>query len=55
MREFGGGSVNQVLNIRDVPVNLCWRAKSLAAAQGKTLRQWVIEAIMERVKQEEAA
>jgi predicted HicB family RNase H-like nuclease len=39
-----------VLNIRGVPDDLIRRAKSAAALQGITLREWVVKAIEERLK-----
>jgi predicted HicB family RNase H-like nuclease len=39
-----------VLNIRGVPSDLIRRAKSAAALQGKTLREWVVKAIEEKLK-----
>jgi predicted HicB family RNase H-like nuclease len=39
-----------VLNIRGVPSGLIRRAKSAAALQGATLREWVLKAIEERLK-----
>jgi predicted HicB family RNase H-like nuclease len=40
------------MNIRAVPVHLLRQIKSTAALQGKTLRQWVIEAIQEKMRRE---
>ena len=39
-----------VLNIRGAPTDLIRRAKSAAALQGLTLREWVLKAIEERLK-----
>jgi predicted HicB family RNase H-like nuclease len=39
-----------VLNIRGVPLDIVRRAKSAAALQGVTLREWVLKAIEERLK-----
>lgn len=39
-----------VLNIRGVPTDLIRRAKSAAALQGVTLREWVLKAIQEKLK-----
>lgn len=39
-----------VLNIRGVPAELIRRAKSAAALQGVTLREWVLKAIEDRLK-----
>jgi predicted HicB family RNase H-like nuclease len=39
-----------VLNVRGVPPDLIRRAKSAAALQGVTLREWVLKAIEEKLK-----
>jgi len=39
-----------VLNIRGVPSDLIRRAKSAAALQGITLREWVLKAVEEKLK-----
>ena len=39
-----------VLNVRGVPTDLIRRAKSAAALQGVTLREWVLKAIEEKLK-----
>jgi hypothetical protein len=39
-----------VLNVRGVPSDLIRRAKSAAALQGITLREWVLKAIEEKLK-----
>jgi predicted HicB family RNase H-like nuclease len=39
-----------VLNIRGVPGDLIRRAKSAAALQGVTLREWVLKAIEEKLR-----
>jgi hypothetical protein len=45
------GSMSKgVLNIRGVPTDLIRRAKSAAALQGVTLREWVLKAIEEKLK-----
>jgi hypothetical protein len=41
---------NSALNVRVVPEELIRKAKSSAALQGKTLREWIIEAIQEKLK-----
>jgi predicted HicB family RNase H-like nuclease len=38
------------LNIRNFSSELLRKVKAAAALQGKTLRQWVIEAIQEKLK-----
>jgi predicted HicB family RNase H-like nuclease len=38
------------LNVRIVPEQLIRKAKSAAALQGKTLREWIIEAIQEKLR-----
>jgi len=38
------------LNLRSVPDDLIRRAKSAAALQGVTLREWVFKAIQEKLK-----
>jgi predicted HicB family RNase H-like nuclease len=38
------------MNIRAVPILLLRQIKSIAALQGKTLREWVIEAIQEKIR-----
>jgi hypothetical protein len=38
------------LNVRIVPEQLIRKAKSSAALQGKTLREWIIEAIQEKLR-----
>jgi hypothetical protein len=40
----------KVLNLRGVPVDLVRRAKSAAALQGITLREFVFKAIEEKLK-----
>lgn len=42
--------MSSVMNIRGVPSDLIRRAKSAAALQGITLREWVIEAIQEKLR-----
>jgi predicted HicB family RNase H-like nuclease len=42
----------KVLNIRNVPDDLIRRAKSAAALQGVTLRDWVLKAIEQKLKKE---
>jgi hypothetical protein len=39
-----------VLNIRGVPTDLIRLAKSAAALQGITLREWVLKAIEEKLR-----
>ena len=39
-----------VLNIRDVPPDIIRRAKSAAALEGTTLKEWVLKAIEEKLK-----
>jgi predicted HicB family RNase H-like nuclease len=39
-----------VLNLRGVPTDLIRRAKSAAALQGITLREWVLKAIEQKLK-----
>jgi predicted HicB family RNase H-like nuclease len=39
-----------VLNLRGIPTDVIRRAKSAAALQGITLREWVLKAIEERLK-----
>jgi predicted HicB family RNase H-like nuclease len=39
-----------VLNVRGVPTDLIRRAKSAAALQGITLREWVLKAIQDKLK-----
>jgi predicted HicB family RNase H-like nuclease len=41
---------NTSLNVRVVPEELIRKAKSSAALQGKTLREWIIEAIQEKLR-----
>jgi predicted HicB family RNase H-like nuclease len=41
---------NKSLNLRAVPTDLIRRAKSAAALQGVTLREWVLKAIEEKLK-----
>jgi predicted HicB family RNase H-like nuclease len=41
---------NKALNLRDVPADLIRRAKSAAALEGKTLREWVLKAIEGKLK-----
>jgi predicted HicB family RNase H-like nuclease len=41
---------NTALNVRVVPEELIRKAKSSAALQGKTLREWIIEAIREKLR-----
>jgi predicted HicB family RNase H-like nuclease len=41
---------NTALNVRVVPEALIRKAKSQAALQGKTLREWIIEAIQEKLR-----
>jgi predicted HicB family RNase H-like nuclease len=38
------------LNLRRMPTDLMRRAKSAAALQGVTLREWVMKAIEEKLK-----
>jgi predicted HicB family RNase H-like nuclease len=38
------------LNLRAIPVSVIRRAKSAAALQGITLREWVLKAIQEKLK-----
>jgi predicted HicB family RNase H-like nuclease len=38
------------LNVRVVPEELIRKAKSVAALEGKTLREWIIEAIREKLR-----
>jgi predicted HicB family RNase H-like nuclease len=38
------------LNVRVVPEELIRKAKSAAALQGKTLREWIVEAIQEKLR-----
>lgn len=38
------------LNVRVVPQELIRKAKSAAALQGKTLREWIIEAVQEKLR-----
>jgi predicted HicB family RNase H-like nuclease len=40
----------KALNLRAIPADLMRRAKSAAALQGITLREWVLKAIEERLK-----
>lgn len=40
----------KVLNIRNAPDDLIRRAKSAAALQGVTLREWVLKAVEEKLK-----
>jgi hypothetical protein len=40
----------KVLNLRGVPDDLIRKAKSAAALQGITLRDWVLKAIAEKLK-----
>lgn len=40
----------KVLNIRNVPDELVRRAKSQAALEGKTLREWIVKAVEEKLK-----
>jgi predicted HicB family RNase H-like nuclease len=40
------------LNIRNFSAELLRKVKSTAALQGKTLREWVIEAIQEKMRRE---
>jgi predicted HicB family RNase H-like nuclease len=46
----GASEQNTALNVRVVPEELIRKAKSAAALQGKTLREWIIEAIREKLK-----
>lgn len=39
-----------VLNLRGIPTDVIRRAKSAAALQGITLRDWVLKAIEEKLK-----
>jgi predicted HicB family RNase H-like nuclease len=39
-----------VLNLRGIPTDVIRRAKSAAALQGVTLREWVLKAIEEKLK-----
>jgi predicted HicB family RNase H-like nuclease len=41
---------NKSLNLRAVPADLIRRAKSAAALQGVTLREWVLKAIEEKLR-----
>jgi predicted HicB family RNase H-like nuclease len=41
-----------VLNIRGVPPELIRKAKAAAALRGITLRDWIIEAVAEKVKKD---
>jgi predicted HicB family RNase H-like nuclease len=41
---------NKSLNLRAVPSDLVRRAKSAAALQGVTLREWVLKSIEEKLK-----
>jgi predicted HicB family RNase H-like nuclease len=41
---------NTSLNVRVVPEEVIRKAKSAAALQGKTLREWIIEAIQEKLR-----
>jgi uncharacterized protein (DUF1778 family) len=43
-------SNTKALNLRAVPDDLIRRAKSAAALEGKTLRDWVLKAIEEKLK-----
>lgn len=43
-------SNDKVLNLRNVSEDLVRRAKSAAALQGVTLREWVLKAIEEKLK-----
>ena len=38
------------LNLRAVPENLVRRVKSAAALEGRTMREWILQAIEERLK-----
>jgi predicted HicB family RNase H-like nuclease len=38
------------LNLRAIPISVIRRAKSAAALQGVTLREWVLKAIEEKLK-----
>ena len=38
------------LNLRIVPDSLVRRAKSAAALEGKTMREWIMEAMEEKLK-----
>jgi predicted HicB family RNase H-like nuclease len=40
----------KALNLRAVPNDLIRRAKSAAALQGVTLREWVLKAIEQKLK-----
>jgi predicted HicB family RNase H-like nuclease len=40
----------KALNLRAAPADLMRRAKSAAALQGITLREWVFKAIQEKLK-----
>jgi predicted HicB family RNase H-like nuclease len=40
------------LNIRNFSPELLRKIKSVAALQGKTLRQWAIEALQEKLRRE---
>jgi hypothetical protein len=40
----------KALNLRAVPADLMRRAKSAAALQGTTLREWVLKAIEEKLR-----
>ena len=48
-------SKNTALNVRIVPEELIRKAKSSAALQGKTLREWIIEAIKEKLRRSKNA
>jgi predicted HicB family RNase H-like nuclease len=41
---------NASLNVRVMPEKLIRKAKASAALQGKTLREWIIEAIQEKLR-----
>lgn len=41
---------NKSLNLRSVPDDLVRRAKSAAAMEGITLREWVLKAIQDKLK-----
>jgi hypothetical protein len=43
-------NMSSVMNIRGVPSDLIRRAKSTAALQGITLREWVLKAVEEKLK-----
>ena len=42
--------MTQALNIRDVPADIVWSLRQIAAAEGKTLRELVIETLEKRLE-----